>query len=209
MGSRERANALIVEGLANGWTDARVAESAGVGPKTVQRRRADPEILAQVRALVEERQRERNRRLVEVWDAGEKVTGQALLTLVELLNSRSEIARLQAARTILERFGPTERPADVAAPDLVRRPERLRDLFAVDGQVSDQEVILAARRQLLGVEPAVEAPRLRVVEENGAPARPGDGLTDEERHLLVKRGLYREGVSAAIQRATLKRAGYG
>jgi hypothetical protein len=253
MGSRRRADPLVVEGLANGWTDARVAEHAGVSVGTVRKRRADREFMAQVRELVKERERERNRRLVDFWNVGEQVTGPALRTLVDLLNSPSAIARLGAARTILDRFAPTERPEDVELPGVVKPPEHFRDLFEWPDE--DPEVVELERRARDGehlnegelhrlrlaqeakddqLEPFVdvlrarlrarrdgrppEPPQLRVVEEPrrveeppaaGRSRAPNDGLTDLERAELVKRGLYRQGVPASIQRETLKRAGLG
>jgi hypothetical protein len=247
MGSRRRADHLVVEGLANGWTDARVAEHAGVSVGTVRKRRADREFMRQVRELVKERERERNRRLVDFWNVGEQVTGPALRTLVDLLNSPSAIARLGAARTILDRFAPLERPEDVEVPGVFKPPEHLRDLFEwpdedpevaelerrdrdgehlTDGELrrlrlareakDDQlepfvEVMRARQRARDGRPP--EPPQLRVVESPKVPRHaaraPDDGLTDLERELLTKRGLYRQGVPASIQRETLKRAGLG
>src|SRR6266498_4031039 len=111
MGSRHRADSLVIEALADGLTDAKTAEKAGVSVKTVRRRRQDPEIAAQVRQLINERRRERYRRQADVWDAGERLNGAAVMELARLMtSSRSDVVRVQAARALLQQFGPGERP---------------------------------------------------------------------------------------------------
>src|SRR6266540_918204 len=169
MGSRHRADSLVIEALADGLTDAKTAEKAGVSVKTVRRRRQDPEIAAQVRQLIAERRRERDRRAAEIWDAGESLDGAAMLEL----------------RT-------------------------LADLF--EGGVGDATLIAVTRERLLGVRVPVDLPPAPEPEPELARVialPPADGLTDLERDLLMKKGLYREGVPAAINREVLKRAGYG
>src|SRR6266542_894632 len=181
MGSRHRADSLVIEALADGLTDAKTAEKAGVSVKTVRRRRQDPEIAAQVRQLIAERRRERDRRAAEIWDAGESLVGAAILELRTLLtSSKSDVVRLQAARALVQQFGPMERPEPGEIELGPAEPQTLADLF--EGGVGDATLIAVT---------------------------PADGLTDLERDLLMKKGLYREGVPAAINREVLKRAGYG
>ncbi len=211
MGSRHRADSLVIEALADGLTDAKTAEKAGVSVKTVRRRRQDPEIAAQVRQLIAERRRERDRRAAEIWDAGESLVGAAMLELRTLLtSSKSDVVRLQAARALVQQFGPMERPEPGEIELGPAEPQTLADLF--EGGVGDATLIAVTRERLLGVRVPVDLPPAPEPEPELARVialPPADGLTDLERDLLMKKGLYREGVPAAINREVLKRAGYG
>jgi hypothetical protein len=211
MGSRSRANPLIIEALADGLTDAKTAEKAGVSVKTVRRRRQDPEIAAQVRQLINERRRERYRRQADVWDAGERLNGAAVMELARLMtSSRSDVVRVQAARALLQQFGPEERPEPGEIELGPAEPQTLADLF--EGGVGDATLVAVTRERFLGVRVPVDLPRAPEPEPELARVialPPADGLTDLERDELMKRGLYREGVPAAVQREVLRRAGWG
>jgi len=209
MGSRHRADSLVIEALADGLTDQKVAERAGVSVKTVRRRRQDPEIAAQVRQLIAERRRERDRRAAEIWDAGESLVGAAILELRTLLtSSKSDVVRLQAARVLVQQFGPMERPEPGEIELGPAEPQTLADLFEGDYAT----LIAVTRERLLGVRVPVDLPPAPEPEPELAKVialPPADGLTDLERAELMKRGWYREGVPASVQREVLRRAGLG
>ena len=92
---RERADSLIVAGLAAGLTYQKVAEQAGVSEKTVRNRLADPAFkqkVAEARANMVER----------TMAAMTASSVAATQTLYQLLDAESENVRLGAARTIVE-----------------------------------------------------------------------------------------------------------
>ncbi len=163
------------------------------------------------RQLIAERRRERDRRAAEIWDAGESLVGAAMLELRTLLtSSKSDVVRLQAARALVQQFGPMERPEPGEIELGPAEPQTLADLF--EGGVGDATLIAVTRERLLGVRVPVDLPPAPEPEPELARVialPPADGLTDLERDLLMKKGLYREGVPAAINREVLKRAGYG
>lgn len=96
-GNRSRANAdeLIVAALASGHTLQEAAKAAGVSPRTVSRRLADPAFKQRIHTL---RAEMIGRALGRMADGMSDAAG----TLRKLLKAKAESVRLGACRAMLE-----------------------------------------------------------------------------------------------------------
>ncbi|HEV2124253.1 MAG TPA: hypothetical protein VGW38_15960 [Chloroflexota bacterium] len=92
---RQNADLTLIVAIAAGATQEQAAKQAGVSPRTVARRLADPEFQRQVDET-------RAATLRQATDRLSAASLAAVATLLKLLNADSESARLGAARAILE-----------------------------------------------------------------------------------------------------------
>lgn len=94
-GRYRKGDGELIASLAAGYSIKSAAVRASVGERTVQRRLAEPEFRDQVRDA-------REAFIQQTVGALAMASAQASITLSELLKADSEMARLGAARVILE-----------------------------------------------------------------------------------------------------------
>jgi hypothetical protein len=157
MGSRRRADHLVVEGLANGWTDQQVADFAGVRPITVKRRRAEPAIRAQVRELAEQRRKDRDKEERELWESGRALTKGAMGKLVGVLNNPQAPpgAIVTAMAVLLRYFGPQSAPPAGEA-QRHQKWETVGDMFGVPVEEQEGEAAQDIMSWFMGGAAAIE-----------------------------------------------------
>lgn len=105
---RHSADTALVAMLATGMTHAEAADRAGVAVRTIGRRLQSAEFRARLAQARDEALSRTLGRLAEV-------STEAVATLQKLLEADSEMARLGAARTILEQAGKMQETISVTA----------------------------------------------------------------------------------------------
>ena len=137
-GDRRNADSALVTALAAGLTNQQAAKQAGVSESTVARRLREPAFREQVAAA---RSETVARTAAQLTAAGTA----AVRTLLQLLDSRSDTARLGAARAILEMATSYREGEQLEA--------RLRALEQQQAQPSKPPTIVPWRPQGVAQEP--------------------------------------------------------